>query len=817
MEDAKVETEYLSIGANRQTAVADWSTDGVVAFGADTNIALWRPDNSTPKGIIGLLSGHQNVVKAVKFIPRQQDDESSFLVTGGDDQCLKLWMLSPQAETANCVQTVQEHAAPINCIAVLGLENGRCLVASGAADASIKVWSFDGEAMRLLQSIKTTPKYFPLTLALCLLGEGEGYMLASGGTKDIVQIFTAPARDEKIEFKLQATLSGHEAWIRSLDFTREKHSPDSDLLLASASQDKYVRLWRIHRGTELPAQAATASDPSLGAYLPGKSPSNKAYRMKVGEVHYSITFEALLFGHEDWIYSAKWHFGAEGKLQLMSTSADNSLAIWEAEPTSGIWITSARLGEISREKGATTATGSIGGFWTGLWSPNGTSLVTLGRTGSWRRWDYDTAEGRWVQGLGVTGHVRAVTGVSWSRNGDYLLSTSSDQTTRLHAQWKATSTWHEMSRPQIHGYDLNCIDSLGASQFVSGADEKLMRVFGEPKTVANLLNRLGGIGSDAQTQIEAMPDAANMPVLGLSNKAVDAVDDDQDMAPVNPEKDHNAVDPATVVRKSALDMDHPPFEDSLSRDTLWPEIEKLYGHGYEISCLAVSHDGKLIASACKASSINHAVIRLFETERWTEIRPPLTAHSLTTTRLRFSSDDQYLLSVGRDRQWAVFERDAGDAKKYDLAQADPKGHSRMILDAAWAPGEEQRAFATAGRDKQVKIWARKDGQEGSKFSLATTIKEQHPVTAVDFLQQRTKTDKLVLALGTEAGKISICILKQTDLSLEATVSIKTELALPKAVLQLAWRPVTIDGDYGESALAIAGEDGSLRIYQIKGL
>lgn len=710
----------------------------------------------------------------MKFLDRRQDDEPLLLVTGGDDRCLKLWKLSPHADAATCVQTVQEHTAPINCIAVIASGDGRHLIASGAADASIKLWSFDGEAMHLLQSIKTTPKYFPLTLGLCQLGEGEGYMLASGGTRDIVQIFTAPTQGENVEFKLHATLSGHEAWIRSLDFTREKQSSDSDLLLASASQDKYVRLWRIHRGTELPAQAATASDPSLGAYLPGKSPSNKAYRMKVGETHYSITFEALLFGHEDWIYSARWHFGEEGRLQLMSTSADNSLAIWEAEATSGIWITSARLGEISREKGATTATGSIGGFWTGLWSPAGSSLITLGRTGSWRRWDYDTSEGRWVQRLGITGHVRAVTGVSWSRSGDYLLSTSSDQTTRLHAQWKATSTWHEMSRPQIHGYDLNCIDSLGASQFVSGADEKLMRVFGEPKAVAKLLNRLGGIGSDSETQIEAMPDAANMPVLGLSNKAIDAVDDDLDLTPANPEKDHNAVDPASIVRKSSLEIDHPPFEDSLSRMTLWPEIEKLYGHGYEISCLAVSHDGKLIASACKASSINHAVIRLFETERWTEIRPPLTAHSLTTTRLRFSSDDQYLLSVGRDRQWAVFARDASDATKYELAQADPKGHSRMILDAAWAPGADQRVFATAGRDKQVKIWTRESGQETSTFSLATAIKEQHPVTAVDFLPQATKTDKLVLAVGTEAGKITVCILRQTDLVLETTLSIKNE-------------------------------------------
>lgn len=35
--------EYLSVGANRHTAVADWSDDGVVAFGADSNIAVWQP------------------------------------------------------------------------------------------------------------------------------------------------------------------------------------------------------------------------------------------------------------------------------------------------------------------------------------------------------------------------------------------------------------------------------------------------------------------------------------------------------------------------------------------------------------------------------------------------------------------------------------------------------------------------------------------------------------------------------------------------------------------------------------------------------
>jgi elongator complex protein 2 len=43
MGSGPVSIEYLSSGANRQTAVADWSQCGILAFGADINIALWRP------------------------------------------------------------------------------------------------------------------------------------------------------------------------------------------------------------------------------------------------------------------------------------------------------------------------------------------------------------------------------------------------------------------------------------------------------------------------------------------------------------------------------------------------------------------------------------------------------------------------------------------------------------------------------------------------------------------------------------------------------------------------------------------------------
>jgi elongator complex protein 2 len=410
----------------------------------------------------------------------------------------------------------------------------------------------------------------------------------------------------------------------------------------------------------------------------------------------------------------------------------------------------------------------------------------------------------WKQQVAITGHVREVKGICWSRNGSYLLSTGSDQTTRLFAQWQRdnrTTSWHEFSRPQIHGYDLNCIDSITDSQFISGADEKLLRVFDEPKGVAALLSNLCAIHiSDADR-----PDAANIPVLGLSNKAIQAVDGNSTVENGDADADDGeAVDPASVVNKSTLDIGHPPFEDHLARHLLWPETEKLYGHGYEISTVATSHDGSLVATACRASSIDHAVIRLYDTKDWLEVKPPLKAHSLTVTGVQFSLENNYLLSVGRDRQWVVWKKNAEG--RFEMKYNNPKGHTRMILGASWA-ALEKPTFLTAGRDKTVKIWQIEDDE----VLLKATVAANAAVTAVQ-CNAHSSGDNLVFAYGTENGEIAIASAATSDLQEVQVTPVNENLRPARTINQLVWRP----GNAGAHELAVASDDSSVRIFRIRG-
>src|SRR5579871_5305011 len=115
---------------------------------------------------------------------------------------------------------------------------------------------------------------------------------------------------------------------------------------------------------------------------------------------------------------------------------------------------------------------------------------------------------------------------------------------------------------------------------------------------------------------------ANLPVLGLSNKESTSLEDDA---------------PSSFLEN----LSTPPLEDHLSRYTLSPELEKLYAHPSEIIAVSTSHSGQYIASSCKAATPANAVIRIFDTESYSEVAV-LKGHGLTVTKLAWSEDDSFL-------------------------------------------------------------------------------------------------------------------------------------------------------------------------------
>lgn len=797
--------EYLCIGGNRHSAASEWSKNsGLLAFGADQNVAICTLLNKGSATIQELCHGHTDKVTSLAFLHPSTTESREVLVSGSADGKLLTRTVGTDRGLWHVRTETDAHQGAVNCIAALP---GSSIFVTGGADCKIKVWSINDQNVSEVLTIVPKPRLIPLALVLGPSSDSNPathLFLAVGGTRNDVLVYALKDLLEQPSAQHQATLTGHEGWIRSLSL---KIVNERQLLLASASHDKYVRLWRFDLDG-VPSTHAT-HDLSQGTSFE-RTLVAKAQTVTVGDRRYSITFEALLLGHEDWIYSTCWNPVPEAE-QLLTTSADGTLTIWESDPTSGIWISAFKLGEISGQKGATTATGSSGGFWVGVWSPDGQSVACLGRTGSWRIWHFNESERFWVQQHGIGGHTAAVNGLAWSPTGSYFLSTSSDQTTRLHAAWKRgdISTWHEFSRPQIHGYDLNCVSAVDDSRFVSGADEKLLRVFNEPRQIADVLERLCGI---QLTNDKALTDVAAIPVLGLSNKAMTTDDERQ-------END----DAAPAADISVAQISSPPTEDLLSRHTLWPEHEKLYGHGYEISQCAYSSTNQVLATTCKASSADHAVIRLYDTNTWNEIKPPLTAHSLTVTRLAWSwAPDNYLLSVGRDRQWFVFKREAGDRTRWSVMQSNAKAHTRMILDAAWSPIGGRPFFATAGRDKVVKIWGckdREDPDDDPVFYELSSIKRDSAVTAVDFTCC-VDEQFAVLAVGEESGTISIHVFhvdhSTRPLSSYRSIVVDGNLSPSKAITRLAWRPDSRRHSITDRAthLAVAAADGSVRLLRI---
>lgn len=150
---------------------------------------------------------------------------------------------------------------------------------------------------------------------------------------------------------------------------------------------------------------------------------------------FTITFDALLVGHEAAVTSLSWReLSAEFPEQtLLSTSTDSSLILWSPstilsssqDGSTSLWINRQRFGDIGGQR--------LGGFVGGIWTEHGKQALGWGWSGGWRRWtcsqpahQHDSADKgpeEWTEIGAISGHSAAVRGISWSPAGEYLMST----------------------------------------------------------------------------------------------------------------------------------------------------------------------------------------------------------------------------------------------------------------------------------------------------------------------------------------------------------------------------------------------------------
>lgn len=505
------------------------------------------------------------------------------------------------------------------------------------------------------------------------------------------------------------------------------------------------------------------------------------------------------------------------------------------------------------------------GYYTGVWSHDGRSLATHGYTGALHIWERDPKA--LTPRPASTGHYGAVVDITWSPDGEFLLTASTDQTVRVLGQLESRngergeSEWTELGRPQVHGHDLSCIAAMHPTpdnsstlnavdedksvsssnplprgyNYASGAEEKVIRVFQSPTAFLETLDMARGlvVGVKDRSRTEAYSTftayGATLPALGLSNKAFRFDEHSgengqrhSDGVPGFGAEQYDA-GPDFAPTCAPSSVGGRPLEEHLSQNTLWPEIHKLYGHGNELFCLAADPKGKYLASACKSQSTATAAILLWDTATWTAVSSGIQAHSLTVTQMDFSPDGKFLASASRDRSFAVSERVEDETGPFRLVSTVTKAHGRILWGISWSP--DASMVFTASRDGFLGVW--RVGSNGTVQQPAAIMIgfEKQSVCCVDTceLHGDEKASGCLVAVGLESGVVVVGTVTSEDdigdVHWREVWRSSEDSRHAGAVRKVAWRPQRNKGApsslYDDrTVLATCGDDHAVRLFNV---
>ena len=540
-------------------------------------------------------------------------------------------------------------------------------------------------------------------------------------------------------------LEGHSDIITGVSF-----SPNGKLI-ASASKDKTVKIWRRNGKLVSTLEGHEKRLTSVAFNQNSKILASSAWDGTVRLWHIDGSLIREINGNQGRVY--KVIFSPDGQ-ELISAGENGLIRIWN--PQGQLLMTLS--GHVGRINGISL---SHDGEW----------LASAGQDKTVRIWQRST--GKLVRIL--TGHHNEVNDVVFSPQGDLLASASDDNTVKIWQRLPKTTTTYQLTKT---------LRGEGAWKSVRfSTDGKVIGASSANKEI-KLWNRDGSRKltlqghSDVVTQINFSPDGLSL-ASASNDKTVKLW--------------HLKSLSRTILwghRDKVKDVDFSADGNLLASGSddrtvkIWTRdgnlLNTLWGHQDKVESVSISPEGNRIASASRDKTIKIWSLdgRLLNT---------LEGHNNWVVDVAWSQDGQRLASAGRDRSIKIWGSNG------QLLQT-LTGHRDRVNSLVFQP--DGKLLASSSDDKTVKLWHPDEQGLFYTYPLKTLTGHNGWVLDVQF-----SPDGQLIASTSYDNTVKLW---QSDGNEYKTLQGHTD-----SVASLAFHPLSPQGDF----LATATWDNHLKLWR----